>query len=146
MIRLAATLTAAVLVVTACAGPSFSYRDYERKAAHTAAEAASVLGSALLTVRAATGDKAPRPYLDVLFTDAESTLGDIQATFEGVQPPEAPSDELRTEVGDLLTQAGEVLATLRIEVRRGHLDALGPIAAPLGQLHTELDAFAEEHR
>jgi hypothetical protein len=144
--RAVALAVAVALLLAGCASPSFSHRDYERKAAHTAAEAASVVGSALLTVRAATGDKAPRPYLDVLFTDAESTLGDIQATFEGVQPPEPASDELRTEVGDLLTEAGEVLATLRIEVRRGHLAALGTTAEPLGQLHTKLDAFAEEHR
>ena len=77
----------AAMVLAGCASPSFSYRDYERKAAHTADEAASVVQSAVLTVRAATGSKAPRPYLDVLFTESESTLGDIQSTFEGIQPP-----------------------------------------------------------
>jgi len=138
--------TVGVLVLAGCASPSFSYRDYERKAAHTADEAASVVQSAVLTVRAATERQAPRPYLDVLFTEAESTLGDIQSTFEGIQPPAAPSDALRTEVGDLLTEAGEVLSDLRIGVRRGHLDALGAIAAPLGEVHAKLDAFAEEHR
>jgi hypothetical protein len=140
----AAVLTA--LLLTGCAGPSFSYRDYERKAAHTAEEAASVVQTAILTVEAADGRRAHGGYLDVLLTDAESTLGDIQSTFEGVQPPVPAADQLRTEVGDALTEAGEVLTALRITVRRGRLAELPALAEPLTGIHEQLDAFAEEHR
>jgi len=136
----------AVLLLVGCASPSFSYRDYERKAAHTADEAASVLQVATLTVEAAERQRAPRPYLNVLLTDAETTLGDIHDTFDSVQPPEPAADRLRAEVGDALTEAGEVLAALRIAVRRGHLAELPQVAEPLTQIHQELVAFTEEHR
>jgi hypothetical protein len=136
----------AVLLLVGCASPSFSYRDYERKAAHTADEAASVLQVATPTVEAAGRQRAPRPYLNVLLTDAETTLGDIQDTFDSVQPPEPAADRLRAEVGDALTEAGEVLAAPRIAVRRGHLAELPQVAEPLTQIHQELVAFTEEHR
>jgi len=142
-------VAASVFVVTllaGCAGPSFSHRDYERKAAHTAEEANAVVQTALLTVQAAGKRRAPRQFLDVLLTDAESTLADIQASFEGVQPPEPDADQLRSDLGDLLSRAGDVLSTLRIEVRRGRLGALPETAGPLTGLHDKLEAFAEEHR
>jgi hypothetical protein len=139
-------LLAVLLLLAACAGPSFSYRDYERKAAHTADEAASVVGSAMLTVELANGRRATRAYLSVLLGEAESTLGAIQQTFEGVQPPDRHADRLRAELGEHLDGAADVLAALRIEVRRGHVDALAGIAEPLGGLHDALEKLAEEHR
>jgi len=111
-------LLAVLLLLAACAGPSFSYRDYERKAAHT--------------VELANGRRATRAYLSVLLGEAESTLGAIQQTFEGVQPPDRRADRLRAELGEHLDGAADVLAALRIEVRRGHVDAL--------------EKLAEEHR
>jgi hypothetical protein len=135
-----------VLVVAGCASPSFTYRDYERKAAHTAEEAASAVQTARLAVDLATERRAPQPYLVVLLGDAESTLGAVQATFEGVQPPDRRADRLRAELGEHLSEAGDVLAALRIEVRRGHLDALAGIAEPLGGLHDALEKLAGEHQ
>jgi hypothetical protein len=136
---------AALLVLCACTSPSYTYRDYERKAAHTADEAASAVQSALLTVDLVDG-RAPRPYLSVLLGDAEATLGAVQQTFEGVQPPDGRADQLREALTKSLDDAGDVLAQLRIEVRRGRLGALPGIAAPLEDLHTELETFAEDHR
>jgi hypothetical protein len=142
----AAAAVSTALLLMGCAGPSFSYRDYERKAAHTADEAASVVQTAILTVEAAEGRRAPGGYLDVLLTEAETTLGDVQSTFESVQPPVPAADQLRAEVGETLAEAGEVLAALRITVRRGHLAELPQLAEPLTGIHEELVAFAEEHR
>jgi hypothetical protein len=146
VIRRIATAAVIAALVAGCAGPSFTYRDYERKAAHTADEAGSVVQTALLAVRAASDHRATRQFLDVVLTDAESALNDVEASLDGVQPPEPRADQLRAEAGDLLSEAGDVLATLRIEVRRGHVNALSRTAEPLPELRDRLDAFAETHR
>jgi hypothetical protein len=133
------------MVAAGCAGPSFSYGDYEKKAAQTAKAADSEVQTARLAARAGADGRVTRPYLDVVLTGSETTLGDIQTSFGGVQPPDRRSDQLRDEVGTLLSDASDVLAALRIEVRRGHIDALPKVAAPLAALHEKLTAITEEH-
>lgn len=131
------------LALAGCAGPSRSYDDYTHKAANTAEAAGSEVQTARLAVDAAVRHRAFGPYLSVLLGRTETELDSIQSTFGSVQPPDQRSDALRSKLGDLLSQAADVLADLRIAVRRGRLDQLGGIAKPLPELSRKFDELAQ---
>jgi hypothetical protein len=133
-------------LLAGCAGPSFTYADYEQKAVQTADDADSAVQTARLAARVAVERKATGQYLDVLFTDVETQVGDVEDVFNSVQPPDGRADGLRQELGDLLGETSDVLARLRIEVRRGNLGDLAEVARPLADLHEKLDQFVTEHR
>src|SRR5215211_2572221 len=126
---------AVLLLVGACTGPVRSSEVYESKAGQTA----------LLAVDAAKGSKAFGRYLTQVLVQAEEDADAAQGTFDGIQPPDRRADELRGRLDDLLTQATDTLAELRIAARRGHTAELAEPAAPLEELAGKLHAFAEAH-
>jgi hypothetical protein len=130
----------------ACVSPSRTDRDYQAKAVNTAESAASALATADLTVQAAERHRAPATYLSVLLSQAEQDLDGAQTSFDAVQPPSPAADRLRAEVGDLLTNAGDVLSALRIAARRGDLDSLPRIARPLPGLRQQLETVSDRYR
>jgi hypothetical protein len=99
------------------------------------------VATAELGVQAADRGRAPATYLSMLLSQAEQDLDSVQTSFDAVQPPSPAADRLRTEVGDLLTAAGDVLSDLRIAVRRGDLAALPGIARPLPSLRSRLETI-----
>jgi hypothetical protein len=103
----------------------------------------STVQSARLATRLAGADKATEQYLDVVLTDAETAAGAPEATVLSVQPPTPHSDDLRDQLSVLLGHASDVLAKLRIEVRRGHLGRLATIGAELDPVARQLTEFAE---
>ena|SRR5215216_1086075 len=136
---------AVLLLVGACTGPVRSSEVYESKAGQTAETAASAVQTALLAVDAAKGSKAFGRYLTQVLVQAEEDADAAQGTFDGIQPPDRRADELRGRLDDLLTQATDTLAELRIAARRGHTAELAEPAAPLEELAGKLHAFAEAH-
>jgi hypothetical protein len=138
---LAGVLTAALL--GGCTSPSSSYDDYQRKATHTADEIDSLAQTALLAARTSSRGNATGPYLQVVISTAEDDAGQVQNTFESVQPPDRQSDTLRTKLLSLLNDVGDVLTKLRVAVKRGELDRLAGIAAPLTDLTKRLEDFSE---
>ena len=142
--RLRVAAAAAVLLAagTGCVSPSRTNRDYQSKAANTAAAAASLLGTADLAVQAAARHRAPATYLSVLLGQAEQDLDAVQTSFDAVQPPSPAADTLRQKLDDLLTDAADTLSSLRIAVRRGDLDSLPGIARPLHGLRQRLASEA----
>jgi len=96
-------------------------------------------------VDAAKGSKAFGRYLTQVLVQAEEDADAAQGTFDGIQPPDRRADELRGRLDDLLTQATDTLAELRIAARRGHTAELAEPAAPLEELAGKLHAFAEAH-
>jgi hypothetical protein len=102
--------------------------------------------SARLVTKVAAAGKATGQYVDVMLTESETTVGETQTTFEGVQPPSPQSGQLRDQLSVLLGQATDVLATLRIEARRGNLARLGQLGAPLDPLTEQLTEFAQAHQ
>ncbi|MDT9685064.1 hypothetical protein RND61_23825 [Streptomyces sp. TRM76323] len=117
--------------VAGCAGPSPSGEDYRRKAANTAQTAASAVSTARLAVEAAGKGRLTGPYVSVLLGEAETDLLAAQGTFESRQPPGEEADAVRERLGELLDDAADVLADVRIGARRGAvpvavLGALGP--------------------
>jgi hypothetical protein len=134
--------------LTACTqplGPARTREDYELKAADTAETVLSAVRTAELATDVAVRGRAFPPYVSVLLADAESDADGAVSTFEKVQPPDGRSDRLRTQLGDLTSEATDALSTLRITARRADLDALGPRSRDLENLADRLDAFANEH-
>lgn len=142
--RLLALAVSAALV-TGCAAPAFNGRDYELKAVDSADAVASAVATALLGVQAAEKHRTTEAYLSVLVGSAEKDALSVQGTFDSTQPPRR-SDALRAELDTLLSDATSGLAELRITVRRGELDQLGPIAAKLRPTLNLLRRLAEDHR
>jgi hypothetical protein len=136
---------AILLLLSACTGAVRSTGVYESKAGVTAETVLSAVETARLAVDAAQEHKATGRYLAQVLVEAEEDAGAAQGTFEAIQPPDRRADELRGQLGDLLGDATDTLAELRIAARRGDLDALPGLARPLGPLAERLDAFAEAH-
>jgi ABC-type transporter Mla subunit MlaD len=113
---------------------------------HTAEQMTSTVQSARLATKAAAAGKATTQYLEVVLTEAETAGSAVEGTFLSVQPPTARSDDLRDQLSVLLAHASDVLAKLRIEVRRGHLGRLATIGAELDPLTKQLTEFAEANQ
>jgi hypothetical protein len=136
---------AVLLLVGACTGPVRSSEVYESKAGQTAETAASAVQTALLAVDAAKGSKAFGRYLTQVLAEASEDADAAQGTFDAIQPPDRRADELRDHLDELLGQATDTLAELRIAARRGQTGELAEPAAPLAGLAERLHAFAEAH-
>ena len=134
-----------LLLLGACTGPVRSFNVYESKAGATAEAAASAVETARLATDAAAGDKAPGRYLAQILVEAEEDAGAAQGVFDGIQPPDRRADELRDQLDELLGEATDTLASLRIAARRGELATLPELAEPLTEVAAKLHAFAETH-
>jgi hypothetical protein len=136
---------AILLLLGACTGPVRSTNVYESKAGATAETVASAVETARLAVDAGSQDKAFGRYLTQVLAEAEQDADVAQGTFDAIQPPDGRADELRGHLDELLGQASDTLAELRIAARRGHTAELAAPGAPLAELAGKLHAFAEAH-
>jgi hypothetical protein len=146
--RVAIRTSALALVIVWCAscvGPARTYDDYRLKAKSTAETTRSAIGTAQLAIEAATHRRAFGPYLSVLVADAESDATGAQTAFDSVQPPDDRADQLRKQTDDLLQQATDALAALRISARRGHFANFAAEQENVDAIADELDRFIEEH-
>lgn len=143
-------LLAAVLSLGGCTshpvGPARTYETYQAKAVTTAESALSAVETVRLTVRTATTGHALGPWLSAVVGDAEESSVGVQGTFDSIQPPDRRADGLRLDLDEILTDAVEHLAQVRIAVRRGALATLADAATPLDADRDRLEAFAESHR
>jgi hypothetical protein len=138
-------LILALTAIASCVAPARSFSAYEGKAAKTADDAASAAETALIAVRAAAGSRAFAPAVSVALAESEDDATSAQGTFESIQPPDARSDRLRADLGDLLDQVTGILSDLRIAARRGELGRLTEIGRPLPALAAALRSFSERH-
>jgi hypothetical protein len=136
---------AVLLLLGACTGPVRSTNVYESKAGATAETVASAVETARLAVDAASQGKAFGRYLTQVLAEASEDADAAQGTFDAIQPPDRRADELRDHLDELLGQATDTLAELRIAARRGQTGELAEPAAPLAGLAERLHAFAEAH-
>jgi hypothetical protein len=134
-----------LLLLGACTGPVRSSAVYESKAGQTAKVVASAVETARLATDAAAGGKASGRYVTQVLVEAEKDAGAAQGTFDSIQPPDRRADQLRSSLDKLLDEATSTLADLRVAARRGHLDELQGLAAPLGKVSAQLADFAEAH-
>ena len=135
----------AVLVLCSCVGPARSFDAYEGKAADTAASVASAVETARLAVEAAGGDRAFATYVSVVLAEAERDARGTDVIFSAIQPPDARSDALRTQLLRLIDRAETVLSDLRIAARWEEFDRLQEAGRPLTSLGGELTDFSEAH-
>ena len=137
---------ACLLVVIACVGPARTFDVYEGKAVATAEAARSAVESARIAATVASRDRATGQFASVALSEAEADASSAQGAFDSIQPPDARADRLRDEPGDIVADALDLLAQLRIAVRRGELTRLTEIARPLDGISRSLDAFIEAHQ
>ena len=133
------------LAVGSCQAPARTYPAFEADAVATAEGAQSAVETALLAAQTAAKGNAFANYLSPALGDAEDTAGAVQASFDLEQPPNHAADELRAQLDDILSRAGDVLMQLRIHVRRGEIDRLEAIAQPLEKVSSDLDDFIKAH-
>lgn len=144
---------AALVVVIACAmviglhpiSPARTFDAYEHKAKDTAESVLSSVQTARLAARVGSRGDLFGPYTSVVLSESDDAIGGAQAVFESVQPPDAHSDRLRDELGKLLSDASDIVSTLRIDARRGELGALAREARPLDGLSRDLNEFIKAH-
>ena len=115
------------------------------QAGATAETVASAVETARLAVQAGSQDKAFGRYLAQVLADASEDADAAQGTFDAIQPPDGRADELRDHLDELLGQATDTLAELRIAARRGQTAELAEPATPLTGLADRLHQFAEAH-
>src|SRR4029077_9689752 len=112
-------------------GPARTFDKYQGKADTTAASALSAVSTTSLAARAGAGSDAWGPYLAVVVSEQEDALSGVTGTFGSIQPPDDRADALRAELNDILDASLEHVTAVRIAVRRGQLDDVDRVAAPL---------------
>ena len=144
------TLFVTIIVVSsACVshpvGPARTFGTYEGKARTTAEGALSEVQTARMIARTATRGSAFGRYTGQVLSDAEESLGGLASTFGSIQPPDAKADDVRDELGQIIGDAEDHVADVRIAARRGELDTLADVAAPLDDDIDKLESFLAEH-
>ena len=144
-LRAAAACTIAAALLSGCVLPAWGEDSYRGKAQTTASAAQSEVATAKLTVETLLRGSLQKAYADEVVSADEAALGSISDAFGSVQPPRA-SDELRSEVLDLVDEAGDAVADVRIAVRRGDRPALEAGVADLARLADDLGKLEERLR
>jgi hypothetical protein len=113
-------------------GPARDLEGYERKASTTVESALSAVQTVRLLADTAADGGALSSYTAIGVSEQEDSLGGVRGTFMSIQPPPGvDAAQLRHEVSTALTDAFDHVGDVRIEARRGHLDRLDEVAAPL---------------
>jgi hypothetical protein len=142
--------TVAMALATGCVshpvGPARTFETYEDKAATTAEAALSAVSTTILAAQVGTDGDAWGPYLSILVSEQEDAIVGVQGTFASVQPPDARSDALRTQLDEILQPAVDHVTDVHLSVRRGRLDDLAAVAQPLEDDRVQLRAFLDSHQ
>jgi len=126
-------------------GPARTFTTYEGKAVTSAEAAQSAVATVQLVASTAAAGKAFGPYTVVAVGEQEEGLSAVEGTFASIQPPDRRADAVRDELGPILTSAVDHVADVRIAARRGDLEDLDRVAAPLQADAAALDAFVARH-
>jgi hypothetical protein len=145
-IRQALLIAAAAVVLAGCVGPATTTAAYRGKAVHAADAAVSELETVVLTSSAVLDGKMMQAYAETVVSEAEDALSSVQASFDSIQPPDdTVSDQLRSEVDELLSAGLGDLAELRIELRRGAGQQVAQLSDAMKQTSAKLSALSEAH-
>jgi len=127
-------------------GPARTFTTYEGKAVASAQAAQSAVATVRLLSTTAADGKTFGPYTVVALSEQEDGLSAVEGTFASIQPPDRRADALRAELGAILSSAVGHAADVRIAARRGRLDDLDRVAAPLAGDAAALDRFVTSHQ
>jgi hypothetical protein len=126
-------------------GPARDLDGFERKASTTAESALSTVQTVRLLADTAADGGTLSAYTAVAVSEQEDALGGLRGTFMSIQPPPGPdAADLRHRLSRTLTAAFDHVGDVRIEARRGHLDHLDNVAAPLAADADELRQLMDE--
>jgi hypothetical protein len=125
--------------------PARSFDAYEGKAASTAASALSDVRTAILVARVVERDGVFAPQVSVTLGEADTGVTSAEGTFSSIQPPDPASDQLRTQLLDLLRRAQDGVSAMRIAARRGDLPSVVKLAGALTPIGDALERFESEH-
>lgn len=142
-----AAVAIALLVTCGCiqpVGPARTSESYRAKATTTAEAGISAAESASLVIDGADEERLLPPYTAVLLSELEDDAGGAASTFSGIQPPSAEADRVRADLLDRMADLQDALAELRIDARRGDLEALADVRPALRDAVDQLEAFVEE--
>jgi hypothetical protein len=117
-------LSATVLLVCGCVGPTVTDDGYRNKVVATARQISSALASAKLAVGLELDGKMALALTDQTVSDAESDADSAQAALESRQPPSDAALALHARANEPIQQAVDALQGLRIAVRRGQPSAI----------------------
>jgi hypothetical protein len=130
------------MIATGCVAPARTADAYVGKAEASAAVALSAVQTAALTLEVVQQQGLFAPQVSVLMAEAEQAASTAESTFSSIQPPDTSLDDYRERLGEILTRATDVLATLRIASRRGDLGDIDARQRELAELISELERFA----
>jgi hypothetical protein len=133
------------MLLTACVLPARSFDAYEGKAATAARSAVSQARTASLTAITLERDRLGVPTAAVLLEDAESGAASARDSFASIQPPDAASDLLRSDLLPLLTRSAATIGDMRIAVRRGDVAQVVELSRELDRTSDDLERFADQH-
>ena len=136
---------AALLVVclSGCVVPARDAGAFTANAKAALSSAVSEARTGSLVLRARVAGKVTNAYADTVVTDSESAIGPIEDSFGNVDPPDAPEDQLRTDVMTMLGDTADAFATARIAVRRDDARQMATAAEELAQLADRMDRSQE---
>jgi len=106
----------------------------------------AAVGLGLVLLAATAGCTGPVRSDRVYAAKAASDAGDIQSTFDAIQPPDGRADGLRDQLDSLLGPAVSTLEDLRTAARRGDVAQLPSLARPLPRLGDRLQQFQKAHQ
>jgi hypothetical protein len=134
--RAALAVIGLVWLAAACVahpvGPARTWESYAAKASTTVESTISAVETVRLLAETASEGDLIAPYASVAISEQEDSLGGLRGTFMSIQPPTgARAAGLRDELAGLLDDAFAHVGDVRIEARRGNLDDLDRVAAPL---------------
>lgn len=127
-------------------GPARTYAKYEGKAVTTAEGVLSAINTARLMAQATAHDNSFGPYSDAIASESEDAASGLEGTFGSIQPPNRRADRLRHELNEMIGDAVDHLAALRVAVRRGEHDRAASVAKPLHDDAKRLSDFIDEHQ
>jgi hypothetical protein len=133
----------AAVILGGCAAPAHDRDAYQHDALLAVQSALTETRTAYLAVDNLLSGKATRPYTDTVVTDTEDAIAPIQSSFGAVHPPGRSEDDLRDQVGNLLTDAGNALSAARVAVRRGDNFAMQQAQTTLTVVADQLDQAQE---
>jgi hypothetical protein len=111
------SVVAVAMLITSCAGPTYTDSAMRSQASRSASSAVSELETMRLVVGSQLGNRSWWQFTDVLVTDSEKTLSTIESTLSSRQPPTAGSAEARARVVQALGDAVNLSESIRIAVR-----------------------------
>jgi len=103
----------------------------------------SAVETARLTVQLTQRRKTFSPFISTALGETERDGDAIAGAFDSVQPPDARSDKIRSDLDQILQLATSTLSNLRIAARRTNLVQLTGAAKPLPALSEQLQHFIE---